>query len=94
MAIVDVTIPNDGSTERAEKVLINLLNSMEGKYEALIKAPEFLGIEKISPEEIVFRVKAETKPMHHIEISRILRKEISAALDASGIKSTYNGSES
>ncbi|MGW8426787.1 mechanosensitive ion channel family protein [Peribacillus simplex] len=94
MAVVDVTIPNDGSVELAEKVLIDLLNSMEGKYDALIKAPEFLGIEKISPEEIVFRIKAETKPMHHIEISRILKKEISAALDSSGIKSTYNGSES
>ncbi|MDM5361537.1 mechanosensitive ion channel family protein [Peribacillus sp. ACCC06369] len=94
MAVVDVTIPNDGSVELAEKVLIELLSSMEGKYEALIKAPEFLGIETISAEEIVLRITAETKPMHHIEISRILRKEISAALDLSGIKSTYNGSES
>ncbi|MGE7762051.1 mechanosensitive ion channel family protein [Peribacillus sp. NPDC097895] len=93
-AVVDVTIPNDGSVELAEKVLIDRLNSMEGKYEALVKTPEFLGIETISPEEIVLRITAETKPMRHVEISRILRKEISAALDSSGIKSTYNGSES
>lgn len=93
-AVVDVTIPNDGSVELAEKVLVDLLSSMEGKYESLIKAPEFLGIETIGPDEIVLRVTAETKPMHHVEISRILRKEISAALDLSGITSTYKGSES
>ncbi|MET3318021.1 UNVERIFIED_ORG: small conductance mechanosensitive channel [Peribacillus simplex] len=94
MAVVDVTIPNDGSVELAEKVLIDLLSSMEGKYEALINAPEFLGIETVGPDEIVLRVTAETKPMYHVEISRMLRKEISAALDLSGITSTYKGSES
>lgn len=93
-AVVDVAIPNDGSAELAERVLIQTLNNMEGKYDFLVKAPEFLGIEAISPDEVVFRVTAETKPMHHVEMSRILRKEISAALDLSGIKSTYNGSES
>ncbi|MBR8644450.1 hypothetical protein KEH51_06930, partial [[Brevibacterium] frigoritolerans] len=57
MAIVDVTIPNDGSTERAEKVLKDLLNSMAGKYEALIKAPEFLGIEKSVLKKSSFALK-------------------------------------
>ncbi|RRN75120.1 mechanosensitive ion channel family protein [Peribacillus simplex] len=93
-AVVDVAIPNDGSVELAERVLIQTLNNMEGKYDFLVKVPEFLGIEAISPDEVVFRVTAETKPMHHVEMSRILRKEISAALDLSGIKSTYSGSES
>ncbi|MGE6379675.1 mechanosensitive ion channel family protein [Peribacillus muralis] len=93
-AVVDVTIANDGTIERAERVLIELLNSMEGKYDALVKAPEFLGIETINPDEVVLRVTAETKPMQNVEFSRILRKEISAALDLIGVKSTYSGSES
>ncbi|AOH57368.1 mechanosensitive ion channel protein MscS [Peribacillus muralis] len=93
-AVVDVTIANDGSIERAERVLIELLNSMEGKYDALVKAPEFLGIETINPDDVVLRVTAETKPMQNVEFSRILRKEISAALDLIGVKSTYSGSES
>ncbi|PJN87477.1 mechanosensitive ion channel family protein [Bacillus sp. mrc49] len=93
-AVVDVTIANDGSIERAERVLIELLNSMEGKYDALVKAPEFLGIETINPDEVVLRVTAETKPLQNVEFSRVLRKEISAALDLIGIKSTYSGSES
>ncbi|MFE0506066.1 mechanosensitive ion channel family protein [Peribacillus butanolivorans] len=93
-AVVDVAIPNDGSVELAERVLIQTLNNMEGKYDFLVKAPEFLGIEMISPDEVVFRVTAETKPMRHVEMSRIIRKELSAALDLSGITSTYKGSES
>ncbi|MGE7875748.1 mechanosensitive ion channel family protein [Peribacillus muralis] len=93
-AVVDVTIANDGTIERAERVLIELLNSMEGKYDALVKAPEFLGIETINPDEVVLRVTAETKPMQNVEFGRILRKEISAALDLIGVKSTYSGSES
>ncbi|MGG4267766.1 mechanosensitive ion channel family protein [Peribacillus simplex] len=93
-AVLDISIPNDGSVELAERVLIQTLNNMEGKYDFLVKVPEFLGIEAINPDEVVLRVTAETKPMHHVEMSRILRKDISAALDLSGIKSMYNGSES
>ncbi|MCK1994709.1 mechanosensitive ion channel family protein [Peribacillus muralis] len=93
-AVVDVTINNDGSIERVERVLIDLLNSMEGQYDALVKAPEFLGIETINPDQVVLRVTAETKPLQNVEFSRILRKEISAALDLIGVKSTYSGSES
>ncbi|MFJ7744832.1 mechanosensitive ion channel family protein [Peribacillus sp. NPDC097295] len=93
-AVVDVTIPNDGSIELAEKVLIQHLVHLVKKYDDLVRDPELLGIETITPEEVVLRVTAETKPMRHFEMSRILRKEISTALESSGIQSTYKGSES
>lgn len=93
-AVVDVTIPNDGSIELAEKVLIRHMVDLAKKYEDLVRDPELLGVETITPEEVVLRVTAETKPMRHFEINRILRKEISTALESSGIQSTYKGSES
>lgn len=93
-AVVDVTIPNDGSIELAEKVLIRHMVDLAKKYEDLVRDPELLGIETITPEEVVLRVTAETKPMRHFEMNRILRKEISTALESSGIQSTYKGSES
>lgn len=93
-AVVDVTIPNDGSIELAEKVLIRQMVDLAKKYEDLVRDPELLGIETITPEEVVLRVTAETKPMRHFEMNRILRKEISTALESSGIQSTYKGSES
>ena len=93
-AVVDVTIPNDGSIELAEKVLIRHMVDLAKKYENLVRDPELLGVETITPEEVVLRVTAETKPMRHFEINRILRKEISTALESSGIQSTYKGSES
>lgn len=93
-AVVDVTIPNDGSIELAEKVLIRHLTDLAKKYEELVRDPELLGIETITPEEVVLRVTAETKPMRHFVMNRILRKEISTALESSGIQPTYKGSES
>jgi moderate conductance mechanosensitive channel len=93
-AVVDVTIPNNGSLDLAEKTLIQHFKNLKDKYDDLVRLPELLGIEKISPDGIVLRVTAETKPMRHLEMSRNLKKEISAALDSCGIQSTYNGSES
>lgn len=93
-AMVDVTIPNEGSIELVEKLLNSHLDGLAKKYDDLVRDPELLGIETISPEEVVLRVTAETKPMRHFEMNRILRREISTALDLSGIQSTFKGSDS
>lgn len=93
-AMVDVTIPNEGSIELVEKLLNSHLDGLAKKYDDLVRDPELLGIETITPEEVVLRVTAETKPMRHFEMNRILRREISTALDLSGIQSTFKGSDS
>lgn len=93
-AVVDVTIPNDGSVELAEKSLNQLFDNMKLKYEDLVDDPELLGIETLTSDAIVLRVTAETKPMKSAAVSRILRKEVSDALAKCGIKSTYNSPES
>lgn len=93
-AMVDVTIPNEGSMELVEKLLNSHLDGLAKKYDDLVRDPELLGIETITPEEVVLRVTAETKPMRHFEMNRILRREISTALDLSGIQSTFKGSDS
>jgi moderate conductance mechanosensitive channel len=87
VAVVDVSIPYDGNVELAEKVINDLLEGMPEKYEDLIKAPELLGIQSLNPTEIVLRIVAETSPMRHWNMARILRKDIRASLDEHGIES-------
>ncbi|CAH0344899.1 mechanosensitive ion channel family protein [Bacillus sp. CECT 9360] len=87
VAVVDVSIPYDSDVELAERVISELLEEMPERYEDLVKIPELLGIQTLSPTEIVLRVLAETQPTRHWYIGRILRKEIRAVLDENGIES-------
>ncbi|RFU66970.1 mechanosensitive ion channel family protein [Bacillus sp. V59.32b] len=87
VAVVDVSIPYDSDVELAERVISELLKGMPERYEDLVKTPELLGIQTLSPTEIVLRVLAETQPTRHWYIGRILRKEIRAILDENGIES-------
>lgn len=44
-------------------------------------------MQNIQASEVILRVVAETLPMEHHGIARILRKEIKDVLDENGIKS-------
>ncbi|WP_108672268.1 mechanosensitive ion channel family protein [Peribacillus acanthi] len=86
VAVVDVSIAYEGDMEFAERVIKDLLINMKDKYEDLVKDPELLGVQTLGPSEVVYRVTAETAPMKHFFISRVLRKEIKQCLDENGIE--------
>jgi len=86
VAVVDVGIAYEEDIEKAEKVLSELLEKLPEQYEQLIKAPELLGVQNLGPSEIVLRIVAETLPMQHFYIARMIRKEIKMALDQNGIE--------
>ena len=86
LAIIDIAISYGEDIERAEKVIGDALQSMQSQYEELTKAPELLGIQTMSPTEIVLRVVAETLPMMQAGVSRAIRKDIKLLLDENGIK--------
>lgn len=89
LAVVDINIPYDGNIEKAEKVIEELLPNMSNKYEEIVSLPELLGVQQLGTSDIMLRVVAETKPMYHWYIARMLRKEIKMALDANGIKAPF-----
>ncbi|PLT33236.1 mechanosensitive ion channel family protein [Bacillus sp. V5-8f] len=86
VAVVDISIPHDSDVELAEKVIKELLQGMPERYEDMVKPPELLGIQSITPTEIVLRVLSEVRPTRHWYIGRVLRKEIRAVLDEHGIE--------
>jgi moderate conductance mechanosensitive channel len=86
MAIVDVSIAYEGDIERTEKVIIELLETLPSKYDDFIKPPELLGVQNLGPSEVILRIVAETSPMRHLFVSRLIRKELKLWLDAHGIE--------
>lgn len=86
VAAVDVGIAYGEDIDKAEKVIQELLEKLPEQYEDLIKAPELLGVQNLGPSEIVLRIVAETLPMRHFYIARMIRKEVKMVLDENGIE--------
>ncbi len=86
MAIVDVGIAYEEDIDRAEKVLLELLEILPDKYEEIISPPQLLGVQSLAPSEVVLRIVAETEPMRHLAVSRMIRKDVKHWLDQRGIE--------
>jgi small conductance mechanosensitive channel len=86
VAAIDVAIAYEENIEKAERVIQELLEKLPEQYEDLVKAPELLGVQNLGPTEIILRVVAETLPMKHFYIARMIRKEIKLKLDENGIE--------
>lgn len=86
VAVVDVGIAYEEDIEKAEGVIQVLLDKLPEQYEDLVKVSELLGVQNLGPSEIVLRIVAETLPMKHFYIARMLRKEVKMRLDESGIE--------
>lgn len=86
LAIVDVSIDYSQKSERVEKVLKELAESLNGTIADTTGDIEILGINSLGDSSIVYRVTVPTKPMAHFGVQRILRKEIKEALDNAKVK--------
>ena len=86
LAIVDVSIDYSQKSERVEKVLKELAESLNGTIADTTGDIEILGINSLGDSSIVYRVTVPTKPMAHFGVQRILRKEIKEALDDANVK--------
>lgn len=86
IAVVDVSIAYEENIEEAEKVMLELLLALPQKYEDLVNPPELLGVQTLGASDVVIRIVAETVPMRHWYIARMIRKEVKLCLDAHGIE--------
>lgn len=86
MAIVDVGIAYEEDISRAELVLTELLEKLPEEYEDIVAMPQLLGVQHFGPSEVILRIVAETKPMKHLFVSRMIRKDVKHWLDMHGIE--------
>lgn len=86
LAIVDVTVAYEENIEEVEQTIEELLKTLPDKYEELVAPPQLLGIQNMGATEVVLRIVAETTPMNHMYIARMIRKEVKLCLDEKGIE--------
>lgn len=89
IAMVDVSISYEGDIEHAQSVIEEHLATMPARYEEMVKAPEYLGIQNLGPSEVILRISSEVKPMAQFKISRAIRKEIKEVLKRNNIEIPY-----
>jgi small conductance mechanosensitive channel len=89
IAIVDVSMAYETDIPKAESLIRDFLTAMPAKYEQLVKPPELLGVQNLAASEVIIRITAETKPMQHFAISRIIRRDLKIFMDEHGIEIPY-----
>jgi moderate conductance mechanosensitive channel len=86
IAVVDVSIAYEENIEEAENVIQELLLTLPQKYGDLVNPPELLGVQTLGASDVVIRIVAETLPMKHWYIARMIRKDVKLLLDEHGIE--------
>ncbi len=88
-AIIDMTIGIDADIKKVEKLLTDYLKTLPGKYEELVDVPTFLGVQNVVGTEVTIRIIAETKPLQHYGVARIIRRDVKEILEKNGIPMAY-----
>ncbi len=86
ISVVDVSIAYEEDVEKAEKVILALMEELPERYESMLKVPELLGIQNLGASDVVMRIICEVHPMEHWAMARAIRKEVKNRLDAEGIE--------
>ncbi|KKB37460.1 mechanosensitive ion channel family protein [Bacillus thermotolerans] len=86
VAVVDVSIAYEENIEQAEKIITELLKTLPDRYPEIVEPPELLGVQMLQASDVVLRITAETTPMNHWYIARMIRKEVKTRLDEHGIE--------
>lgn len=89
VAIVDVSVAYEVDIPKAEELINQFLSELPDKYEQLVKIPELLGVQNLAASEVVLRIMAETKPMQHFAVGRIIRRDLKLFMDKNGIEIPY-----
>ncbi|HWK22399.1 MAG TPA: mechanosensitive ion channel family protein [Ureibacillus sp.] len=88
-AIIDMQVGIDADIEQVEKLLSTYLKTLPPKFDELVGVPTFLGVQNVVGTEVTIRIVAETKPLHHYGIARVIRRDVKEILDKNGIPMAY-----
>ncbi|BCJ87497.1 mechanosensitive ion channel family protein [Effusibacillus dendaii] len=89
IAIVDVGVAYEEEISEVTGALTEILKEAEQEIADIVKTPEILGVQNLSPNEVIFRISAECRPTKHWSVGRQLRARIKTGLDRKGIEIAY-----
>jgi small-conductance mechanosensitive channel len=89
VAVIDVGVAYEENISHVEEVIQELLTDLPNRYEDLVGPPELLGVQNLAASDVVLRIIAETIPMRHWYIARVIRKEVKQCLDDNGIEIAF-----
>ncbi|MCM3609626.1 mechanosensitive ion channel family protein [Planococcus sp. MERTA32b] len=89
IAVVDINISNESDIAKVESLIMEFLETLQDRYEQIIKPAELLGVQNLTTTEVVMRVTAETLPMQHFAIARSMRRDLKEFLDSRGVEIPY-----
>jgi small-conductance mechanosensitive channel len=87
-ALVDIVVPEDAdiaATTAAMEAEAARLKDDPAWADALVEAPEVLGVEAVGTDGVTLRVAATTDPGHRARVARELRGRIMTRLRADGV---------
>lgn len=89
LAVVDISTSYENTNEEIEKVLTEMIESINGKIKDTTGNIEILGINKLADSSVEYRITVPVKPTKQFQVERILRKEIKKAFDKANISIPY-----
>lgn len=89
LAIINLSISYDEDISKVEEVLNNLFQKLSKEIKELTDEIKLLGVEDLGTSAVVFKIIAETQPMKHYDVARIIRKSIKEELDKNKIIIPY-----
>ena len=87
-SIVDVIVPNKADLAAATAAIgeeAAALAADPAWAEAILEAPEVLGVESLGAENITVRISTKTTPAHRAPLAREMRSRISSRLQREGV---------
>jgi small-conductance mechanosensitive channel len=89
-SIVDVIVPNKADLAAATAAIAEEAAAVAGDpawVEAVLEAPEVLGVESLGAENVTVRVSTKTTPSHRAPLAREMRSRIGSRLQREGLVS-------
>ena len=69
--------------------MTDYLKTLPHQFEEVVGIPTFLGVQNVIGTEVTIRIIAETKPLQHYAIARVIRRDVKNILDKNGIPMAY-----
>ncbi len=88
-AMVEIAVPYTADVMSVQALLEETNAELAKQLDAIVEGPKILGIVRLSPAEMVWRIWARTQPMKHWSVEREMRKAFKMALDKAGIEPPY-----
>lgn len=89
LIMVDVSVAYESDVDEVERLINEFLDTALEKYPELVARPDLLGVQALGASDVVMRISAETLPMNHFKVGRMLRRDIKRFLDEHNIEIPY-----